>query len=114
MAPIYNITLALLDQYQNSRLIVRAKNPALLVSSLSAERVADLVLVQLLDVSSDMDVLLSWMPGLPIEIVLSDPQSEAGKLYRVVQLLRSHPVRVVIPLVKGFSTGIRWCYALTD
>jgi hypothetical protein len=40
-------------------------------------------------------------------MVLKDPESETMKLYRLCKLQRSHPVRVVIPVVPGFSKAAR-------
>jgi hypothetical protein len=66
-----------------------------------------LVALQLLDISADLESLDGWNPGLPIEVVLTDPEAETMKLYRLCKLQRSHPVRIVVPIVPGFSKAVR-------
>ena len=103
----YNVPLALIDSYSDRPLIVRAADPAALVQRVSPQHMSRLVALQLLDVSADLQELEDWHPGLPIEVVLADPEGEVMKLYRLCKLQRSHPVRVVIPLVDGFSKAVR-------
>lgn len=104
---VYNVTLALVDSYPNRPLIIRAFDPLVVIQALLPEELENVVALQLLDISADLDVLELWNPGLPIEVVLKDPESETMKLYRLCKLQRSHPVRVVIPIVPGFSKAAR-------
>ncbi len=103
----YNVPLALIDSYPNRRLIIRAADPAMVVNGLFPPDLDNLVALQLLDISADLDELDGWNPGLPIEVVLQDPEGETMKLYRLCRLQRSHPVRVVLPVVAGFSNAAR-------
>lgn len=103
----YNVPLALIDSYPNRRLIIRAADPSLVVHGLFPPDLDNLVALQLLDISADLDELDGWNPGLPIEVVLQDPEAETMKLYRLCKLQRSHPVRVVLPVVAGFSSAAR-------
>lgn len=103
----YNVPLAFVGSYPNRPLIIRTFDPALVVQTVSPQEVENLVVLQLLDIAAELDVLEQWNPGLPIEVVLKDPESETMKLYRVCRLQRSHPVRVVIPIVAGFSKAVR-------
>jgi hypothetical protein len=103
----YNVPLALVSNYRNCRLIVRARDPVALADCMAAEPNDEIVLVQLLDISAELDVLETSGYGTPVEVVLNDPQTEAAKLYRVMKLQRTHPVRIVIPVVAGFSKAIK-------
>lgn len=103
----YNIPLALIDSYPDRPLIVRAANPVAVVQTLSPQHLDNLVALQLLDIAADLDELEQWGAGLPIEMVLKDPESETMKLYRLCKLQRLHPVRVVAPIVAGFSKAVR-------
>lgn len=103
----YNVPLALIGSYPNRRLIVRSNDPRAVVETIQTQHLSNLVSLQLLDISADLELLEAWNPGLPIEMVLKDPESETMKLYRLCKLQRSHPVRVVIPVVPGFSKAAR-------
>ena len=103
----YNVPLALIDSYPDRPLIVRATDPAAVVQHLSPQHMSRLVALQLLDISADLQELEEWHPGLPIEVVLGDPEGEVMKLYRLCRLQRTHPVRVVVPIVPGFSKAVR-------
>jgi hypothetical protein len=103
----YNIPAALLDAYENRRVILRGPDPAALAEILSSGRHHSVVSLQLLDVSADLEALSRLGYGSPIEVVLKDPEVEAAKLYRVTRLQRTHPVRIVIPAVAGLSKAVK-------
>jgi hypothetical protein len=103
----YNVPLALIDSHPDRPLIVRAADPAAVVQRISPPHMSRLVALQLLDISADLQKLEDWHPGLPVEVVLGDPEGEVMKLYRLCRLQRSHPVRVLIPMVAGFSKAVR-------
>ena len=103
----YNVPLILVDSYPDRRLIVRTCDPSAVVQTLLPKHMSNLVSLQLLDISADLEPLEAWNPGLPIEMVLKDPEAETMKLYRLCKLQRTHPVRVVIPVVPGFSKAAR-------
>jgi len=103
----YNVPLALIDSYPNRRLIIRATDPVAVVKTLLPHHLDNLVALQLLDISAELDVLDGWNRGLPIEMLLHNPAGDTMKLYRLCRLQRSHPVRVVLPLVTGFGNAAR-------
>lgn len=103
----YNVPLALIDAYPDRRLIVRAYDPSAAVKTLLPKHLGNVLALQLLDICADLEPLEVWNPGLPIEVVLKDPEGEVMKLYRLCKLQRQHPVRVVIPVVRGFSKAAR-------
>ncbi len=103
----YNIPLSLIDAYKGRQVILRAADPVGLAKILSSQQRSQVILVQLLDVSADLEPLSDCGSGIPIEIVLNDPQREAAKLYRITKLQRAHPVRIVIPVVVGFGKAVK-------
>jgi hypothetical protein len=108
----YNVPVELLSAYGDRRVVVRAEDPSALAVSLSQKSGGEIVMIQLLDVTRDLEVLETCGYGVPIEIVLTHPQSEASKLYRVTKLQRAHPLRIVIPVVAGFSKAVKVAAAL--
>ena len=103
----YNVPLTFIDSYPNRRLIVRATDPMAVIETLLPHHLDNLVALQLLDISADLEVLNDWNRGLPIEMVLQNPSGDTMKLYRLCKLQRSHPVRVVLPIVPGFGNAAR-------
>ena len=49
--------------------------------------------------------------GAPVEIILEDPAHYLD-LYRYTTLLDDHPVRIVIPVIPGFSKAVKLAVAL--
>ena len=49
--------------------------------------------------------------GTPLEIVLTEP-TQYLELYNYTSLLEDHPVRIVIPVVAGFSKAVKLAVAL--
>jgi hypothetical protein len=109
---IHNIPLHRLPDYRMRRLIVRAGEPSALVAALSAEDPTRIVAVQLLSLEADSEPMNAWMPGLPVELMMADPAAEFPLLYRHVNLLDQHPVRVVIPVRPGFANAVKVALAL--
>ena len=108
----YNVPVELLSDYKDCRLVVRAKDPSALADSLSQKLDGEIVMLQLLDIAADLEDLSTCGYGIPIEVVLKHPQSEATKLYRVTKLQRAHPVRIVMPVIAGFSKAVKVASAL--
>jgi len=104
---IYNIPVELFDAYRGRRLIVRAFDPVLLVDALADEYLTNLQYVQILTLSADMSVLADWNVGLPIDLVMYEPEVEFGRLYQHASLLDKHPVRITIPVRAGFANAVK-------
>jgi hypothetical protein len=109
---IYNIPLHRLPDCRIGRWIVRASAPEALVATLSVEDPERVVAVQLLSLAADSEPLNAWAPGLPVELVMTDPAVEFPLLYRHTNLLDQHPVRVVIPVRPGFAKAVKTAVAL--
>ena len=104
---IYNIPVDLIDAYRGRSVIVRAFEPEKLVEKLSERDFGKLEYVQLLNLGAQTDVLANWGLGIPVDLVMSDPEIEPGKLYNHAKLLDKHPVRVTIPVQRGFANAVR-------
>jgi len=104
---IYNIPVGFLSQYNGRNLIVRAQDPAELVSALTGELLNRITGVQLLSLSADIAGLSAWGSGIPIELVVTNPETEFAQLYHFAKLLDKHPLRVLIPATPGFSRAVK-------
>ena len=108
---IYHIPLHRLPDYRIGRLIVRASDPAALIAALSSADPERIVGVQLQSLDADSEPLNAWGLGLPVELSLAAP-ADFPKLYRHVNLLEAHPLRVAIPVVPGFAKAVKVALAL--
>jgi hypothetical protein len=109
---VYNIPIDLVDAFRGQKVIVRTHEPSELVRALPDRALAELVGVQLLGLDSDAEALSSWGYGIPVELVMTDPRAEFGKLYRYAKLLDKHPMRVSLPVVPGFAKAVKVAAAL--
>lgn len=110
-SPVYNVPVKLVDRYRGRDMIVRSSSPRELVDCL---RDADLVRVRFMHLSStleDTSCLENFGPGIPLDIVLENP-AQYQQLYNYSNLLDSHPVRITIPLVSGFSKAVKLAISL--
>ncbi|HAS52536.1 MAG TPA: hypothetical protein DCS21_12665 [Gammaproteobacteria bacterium] len=108
----YHLPLQGLSAHRTGALIVRAGEPEALITALATEDPDRIIAVQLLSLDTDSEPLNAWAPGLPVELVMTDPAAEFPGLYRHVNLLDQHPVRVVIPVQPGFAKAVRAAVAL--
>jgi len=109
---IYSIPPHLLSAYRQGYWVVRTHEPATLVGILAVEDLDRIVAVQLLSLAVDSEALNAWSPGLPVELVMSDPASEYPLLYRHTNLLDNHPVRAVVPVQPGFIKAVKVAVSL--
>jgi len=110
---IYNIPVDLIDAYRGRRVIVRAFDPVKLVENLTERDFINLEYVQLLSLAADVEVLANWGPGVPIDIVMCEPEIELARLYNHAKLLDKHPVRVTIPVKKGVANAVKIAASLS-
>src|SRR5262249_37519205 len=108
----YNVPPARAAAYRGRRLVLRSHDPGEIVACLSNEEMENLAYVQLLSPDADVDDLIHWSENLPIDVVLRDPATEFPLLYRLARLLETHPVRVSIPVVAGFSKAVKVAVSL--
>jgi hypothetical protein len=108
----YNVPVGMVEAYSGRSLIVRARHPSELIGGISPERLGGLSYVQLLSVGAEVDDLVQWGVGVPIDVVMRRPLSEFMRLYRYAKLLENHPVRITVPVVAGFGRAVRMALAL--
>ena len=103
----YNIPVSLVESYRGRKLIVRAWEPSELVAALPHKDLDDILYVKLLSPDGDVDALANWGFSVPVDVVLEEPSRDYPKLYRHAKLLEKHPVRVSIPVRRGFSKAVK-------
>ena len=108
----YNVPVGLAGAYRGRSLIVRARHPSEIVRDIPTDLLEDITYVQLLSVGAEVDELVPWGVGVPVDVVMRRPLSEFTQLYRYAKLLEKHPVRITIPVVDGFSRAVRLALAL--
>lgn len=67
--------------------------------------------MQLSSTLEDTSCLENFGPGIPLDIVLENP-AQYQQLYSYSTLVDSHPVRITIPLVSGFSKAVKLAISL--
>jgi hypothetical protein len=108
----YNIPVWLIPLFAERKVIVRCHDAAEMLSAFSNCDRENLLYVQLLSLTSDVELLGNSGVGVPVDIVMHMPASEFPRLYRQAKLLDKHPVRVSIPVVPGFSKAVKVASAL--
>lgn len=108
---VYNIPARMVDLYHGCDLILRSSSPGEILYSLARTDSTRVQFIQLLTPIGDASVLEGALEGLPIEIVLSDP-NQFQSLYHFTNLVDSHPLRISIPVVAGFSKAVKLATAL--
>lgn len=109
---VYNIPAKLIDRYRGRNVIVRSSSPNELVHALSRTDPTSVRFIQLLSTSEDSGCLESFGPGIPLEIVLKDPAPQYQQLYNFTNLVDTHPVRIAVPVVPGFSKATKLAISL--
>lgn len=110
-SPVYNVPAKLFDRFRGRDVIVRSSSPQELVDCLSGADLASVRFLQLSSTSEDTSCLENSAPGIPLDIVLENP-AQYQQLYSFSNLLDSHPVRITIPLVSGFSKAVKLAISL--
>ena len=108
---VYNIPARMIDAYRGRNLIIRSSLPAELADCLPRVAVSRLRFIQLLSVSADSSALEGAGENVPLEIFLGDP-GQYQRLYDFTNLLDTHPVRIAIRVVPGFSKAVKLATSL--
>lgn len=109
---VYNIPVHLVPAYRGHEVVVRAQAPTALVQALPDSTLEQLVAVQLLSLTADVDALADWGYSVPVELVMLSPETEFPLLYRHAKLLDKHPVRVSIPVLHECFKAVKVANAL--
>jgi hypothetical protein len=110
--PVFSIPAALFASFSDRPVILRTADPAAPRALLGPEPPAGLVYLQLTDITGDMAPLADWGDGVPLDLVLADPEAELGLLYRCTGLLARHPVRVSVPFRAGLGRAVKLALSL--
>ena len=102
----------MIDSYRGRNVIVRSSQPTEIVDCLRNADLKNVRFIQLLSTPQDCGILESTAESVPIEIALTDPATNYAQLYKYVTLLDTHPVRIAIPVVPGFSNAAKLAVAL--
>lgn len=98
--------------YQEQAIIVRAHDPFEFQKYLSETDIGKVACLQLLSLNADTDGLSRWGEGIPVDLVMAEPEKEFPLLYRFSPLLKKHPVRVSVSPVPGFGKAVRLAASL--
>jgi hypothetical protein len=109
---VYNIPARQIDAYRACSVIIRSSAPEEIAYHLRRPLKAPVLMIQLLGTPADTGVLEALGANIPIEIVLADPVAEYAQLYNYANLLDTHPVRVAVPVLPGFSKAARLAVSL--
>ena len=108
----YSVPSGLVRAYRGRNLVVRAHDPSEVIRDIPPDEPADISYVQLLSVGPEVDDLVHWGVGIPVDVVMRNPLSEFMQLYRYAKLLENHPVRITVPVVPGFGSAVKMALAL--
>jgi hypothetical protein len=108
---VYNIPAKLIENYRGHEVILRSSSPGEIAYSLWQSDPLVVRFIQLLAPFDDTSVLERSVEELPIEIVLED-LNQFELLYDFTNLLDSHPLRVTIPVARGFSKAVKLAVSL--
>lgn len=103
----YNIPASMAEAYHGRDIIVRAHDPVAFPKYLSETDLERVAYLQLLSPSADADCLNRWGEGIPLDLILTEPEKDFPRLYRFSALLKKHPVRVSVPPVPGFGKAVK-------
>jgi len=108
---VYNIPAKMIDDYRGRRVIVRSSSPSEILYCLWRTDPAAIRFIQLLSADADISTLEGAGESIPIEISLKDP-NQFQRLSDFTNLLDSHPIRIAIPVVPGFSSATKLAVSL--
>ena len=94
-------------------MIVRAPDPLEIMANITDEDFATISFVRLLSLNGEIDGLMAWGHGIPVDLVVSDPCRDLPLLYRYAPLLGVHPIRVSVPLLPGFANVVKLAVSLS-
>ena len=109
---VYDIPIKLAAAYRGQKVIVRVQRSCDLLNAFSSRDLDNIAAVKLLSLIGDVDTIAGWGYGVPVELMVAQPQNQFPLLYRHVKLLDKHPLRVSIPIVPGFSRAVKLAASL--
>ena len=61
---------------------------------------------------ADLQPLMLWGDAIPVDLVIQNAETDLPLLYQCSQLLVTHPVRITVPVVSGFSKVVKLAASL--
>lgn len=98
--------------FRGRKVIVRSFDAMEIMENISDGDLANISFIKLLSLNGQVDRLMGWGQGIPVDLVVSDPCRDLPLLYRCAPLLAVHPVRVSVPLVPGFGNVVKLAVSL--
>jgi len=108
---VYNIPVTMMDAYRGRNVILRSSSARELAECFLLTDASLIRFVQLVSLDEDVSPLEGAGVGIPLEVSLQDT-AHYERLYRLVNLLDSHPVRIAIPVVSGFNKAVKLAISL--
>ena len=104
---IYNVPLALLSSYSDQDIVIRSSNCSALVEAVAQVEWERINSVQLLSTSGRLAGLRHLPPSLRIDLCVTDVLAGSDRVIAWSRALDGHPVRVVVPVIAGFSKVVK-------
>lgn len=106
----YNVPLALASSYPDAKLVLRLGRPeAAARARLACLDCRNVNYVQFSAAGWEIDNLPS---GVPLDLVLREPERDYPLLYRFASLTARQPMRITIPVSSGFVKAVKLAAAL--
>lgn len=109
---VYNIPAAFVRFYRGRKLIVRSRDPSEIVAGLADVNIDSVSYVQILSLDKEAETLMRWGQTIPVDLVVQDIRRDLPLLYEYASLLARRPVRVTVPVVRGFSKVVKLAASL--
>lgn len=107
-----NIPEILLAGHRSDAVILRTADPGALLPALQSQDLGRLVCLQILDPAADLRPLVDLENVGPVELILPNTEAALPHLYRVADLVKVCPVRVVLDVSPGFLKPLRLAASL--
>lgn len=104
---IYNVPLALLSSYSDQNVVIRSSECAALVKAVAQVECERVNSVQLLSPSDCLTELRQLPPPMGIDLYVNDVHTGSDLVVAWSRALDGHPIRVMIPVIAGFSELVR-------
>jgi hypothetical protein len=104
---IYRVPLAFLSSYANEDVIVRSSDPAALVKAVLEDDSGRIKAAQLMSPGSGVEALSDLPRSMTIDLCLMESQQDSRMVPIWWKVLKGRAVRLVAPVVTGFSHGVK-------
>ena len=109
---VYNIPVTMIEAYRGQNLVVRCHDPSVIIQRLATPDLEKVKYLQVPVTGGDIDSLVHWECGVPVDLVVQNPEADLPLLYRYTTLPHERPVRVTVPVAPGFSKVVRLALSL--